>query len=495
MTDDARRLRLAIVVFAVPWVLLFWQLSFTWGALAQYSFGWLMPPLFAFVLWKRWAHRPTPNSAHPLAALAQWSSGLVLLPLWFFLQPSPDWRLLNWAFALTTLIFSASLCLRGGGRTWLLHFLPALLLPLAAVPWPMNFENRLMQILAHAVTFSAVDLLNFIGVPALQYGNVVDIGSGLLGVDEACSGIRSLQASLMAALVLGEVFQAKLGGRIVLVLSGAGLALFSNVLRTVFLAWTAAHSGIHAMEQWHDAAGLSVLTLCLLGLLAVALQLPQKNQPPPAVRSYKVDFGNAGLLVLWVVTLIFTEFWFRHGTTEAQKTWGFSGPKSGFHTPKIPRQSAEQLLYDKATTASWNPADGTRWAAFFFQWNAGTARSRILARMHKPEACLPASGYVLKSHDPIVNLEAGDLLIPFRALTFEGPSGPMHVFYCVWESGSAIPSNPSIERACLEAALRGQRRLGQQVLQVAVVGYASATEAAAAFVEQIPSMIELRKGR
>jgi hypothetical protein len=30
--------------------------------------------------------------------------------------------------------------------------------------------------------------------------------AGLIGVEEACSGVRSLQATLMSAVVLGELF-------------------------------------------------------------------------------------------------------------------------------------------------------------------------------------------------------------------------------------------------------------------------------------------------
>ena len=39
---------------------------------------------------------------------------------------------------------------------------------------------------------------------AIQRGNLIELSTGVLGVDEACSGIRSFQSTLMAALFLDE---------------------------------------------------------------------------------------------------------------------------------------------------------------------------------------------------------------------------------------------------------------------------------------------------
>lgn len=477
-------------MFVTPWLMLFWQLSYSWDASPQYSFGWMVPPLFAFVLWKKWQHRPRPSSCPGAASTAQWLAAILLLPIWFLLQPSPDWRLLNWLFATLTLAFSAAVCLRAGGWSWLRHFLPVLLLPLVAVPWPMNLENSTMEVLSRAVTSCAVDLLNLLGTPALQQGNLIAIGSGLLGVDEACSGIRSLQASLMAALFLGELFQTRATGRLLLIACGAALAFLTNLFRATFLGWVTGSDGVHAMEQWHDAAGLAVLTVCLLGVLGIATRLSQQQLPPPDRRPTRVSFTGLGILILWAAGLFLTELWFRSGSTE-QHSLVFL-PRTGSQSLKVPKQSAEQLLYDKATTASWKLADGSNWAAFFFEWKTGTARSRILARMHKPEACLPASGYKFKSSDPLVSLEIGQFKVPFRAMTFESPAGLMHVFYCLWQTDGSAASDKTIQRTCIDAAWRRERRLGQQVLQVAVLGYPSAAEAAEALKRQLPPMLQVQ---
>jgi hypothetical protein len=71
--------------------------------------------------------------------------------------------------------------------------------------------------LATSVT---VELLNLFHFPAVQHGNVIEVRTGFLGVDEACSGIRSLQATLMVSLFLGELYRASWIRRAILILIG-----------------------------------------------------------------------------------------------------------------------------------------------------------------------------------------------------------------------------------------------------------------------------------
>jgi hypothetical protein len=57
-------------------------------------------------------------------------------------------------------------------------------------------------------TWLTVAFLNLFQITAVQHGNVIEVKSGLLGIDEACSGIRSLQATVMVSLFLGELYRA-----------------------------------------------------------------------------------------------------------------------------------------------------------------------------------------------------------------------------------------------------------------------------------------------
>src|SRR6266478_6960059 len=145
----------------------------------------------------------------------------------------------------------------GGGWPWLRHFAFPILFFLVAVPWPIHFEQVVVQDLMRAVAAINVSLLNIGGIPALQHGNVIEVGSGLIGIEEACSGVRSLQATLMISLFLGELYSLTTARRLFLVAAGALLAFFCNVVRTAILVWIGAQRGPNSIEAWHDPAGFT----------------------------------------------------------------------------------------------------------------------------------------------------------------------------------------------------------------------------------------------
>ena len=61
------------------------------------------------------------------------------------------------------------------------------------------------------VAWVTVGLLNLSHIAALQHGNLIEVKSGILGIDEACSGVRSLQASVMVAFFLANFIEQVFG--------------------------------------------------------------------------------------------------------------------------------------------------------------------------------------------------------------------------------------------------------------------------------------------
>ena len=81
-----------------------------------------------------------------------------------------------------------------------------LLFFLVSVPWPTLIEYPLIQTLTRMDVSATCDLVGWFGIPAVPHGNVIEVATGMVGIDEACSGIRSFQASLMISLFLGEYY-------------------------------------------------------------------------------------------------------------------------------------------------------------------------------------------------------------------------------------------------------------------------------------------------
>src|SRR5207253_7109551 len=103
--------------------------------------------------------------------------------------------------------------------------------------------------------------------------------SGLVGVNEACSGVRSLQTSIMIGLLFGELKRLSLWQRIFLVVAGVGIALFANFLRVLFLVSMASRAhDVSVVNKWHDLAGYGILVLVFLGTMWMAAKLGRRKE-------------------------------------------------------------------------------------------------------------------------------------------------------------------------------------------------------------------------
>src|SRR5260370_41429920 len=217
--------------------------------------------LALYLFWKGWRNRPSPEPPAwtALAIVVIIFAAALFLPIRFIAEANPDWRLLSWLLAIVVTTMTLSFLYLIGGRGWLSHFAFPILFFLVAVPWPVRIEQLVIQDLMRIVTAINVTFLQLAGVPALQHGNVIEVGVGFIGIAEACSGVRSLPASLMDSLFLRELYSFKISRRLVLIAVGALLAFVCNVVRTAILVWSGTTKGINAIEAWHDPAGFTIL--------------------------------------------------------------------------------------------------------------------------------------------------------------------------------------------------------------------------------------------
>jgi exosortase len=135
---------------------------------------------------------------------------------------------------------------------------------------PSVVHNLVVGGLQSKIAFLNVEILNLIGVPAQRVGSLIRLPSCTVGVDEACSGIRSLQSTLMATLFIGYLTLRRWSLKGLLVLAGIGLAIFGNLVRSLFLSYTANAKGLSAVQQVHDTAGWSILLFTATGVALLA---------------------------------------------------------------------------------------------------------------------------------------------------------------------------------------------------------------------------------
>jgi len=484
------------------WLAVFNQLRLEWTINPLYAYGWTIPFLSGYLLYERWRSAPAPGGQvlKPLAIGLIVASLLAFLPVRVVQEANPDWILISWAMTgLAALITLSTLYLFGGWR-WVLHFGFPVLFIFTAVPWPVNVENAILQNLMLAQAAMTAEVLIFSGVVAEAVGNIVYISVNgqtvPVGVEEACSGIRSLQTAFMMSLFLGEFYRLGAFSRLGLVGASFALAFIFNFGRTYALTWIGGFEGMDALDRWHDPLGYIVLGLCVGGLWLLALlfarlfgtaKADQRDTAGPPVPTMPL-LGRMPLAVFifmagWLVAAeAGTEAWYRSQETRMREApdWRMDWPSQAadYREHEFSERTRTILKYDSGASRSWTGDDLNEWSAYYLRWYPGRV-SKNLARAHHPDICLPAAGleHVNTFDEPVLVEINEDLTLPFTAYLFEKPGG-MHqyVFHTIYEDrhkpgGPAVADYGALTREDrISQALSGIRNQGQRVLGISVTG-------------------------
>jgi exosortase len=479
-----------------------------WSLNPQYGYGWSVPVLCAYLLWRRWLTRPAPAppSYSTIAMILMLVCAFAFLPIRFIAEANPDWRLLSWALAIVGVGLSILYVYLVGGWPWARHFAFPILFFLVAVPWPMQFEQLVTQNLMRLVSGINVTLLNAFGIPALQHGNVIEVTSGLIGIEEACSGVRSLQATFMISLFLGELYSFTIARRLLLVFAGALLAFFCNVVRTAILVWIGATRGAHAIERWHDPAGLTILFVCLLGLWLLSL-IMRRNSATESFESYAAANQSplsfpmslmAGLALWFVFSELAVQAWYGvHQSRLVVPRWTVRWPDSeqAYKSVPIAPESKDLLRYDEGGGATWQAGDGRRWVMYFFRWLPGRTAA-LFVKIHRPDICLPASGLTMERDNGIELMHVNGVNLPVRSYRFDDHGHALYVFYFYWDARSSYETTTAAQEedwtpsGRLRAAMRGRREMGAQMLEIAVWDYDNDQDARRALESRLAEAVK-----
>jgi exosortase len=393
-----------------------------------------------------------------------------------------------------------------GGRSWMRHFAPPILFMLIAVPWPMEQEQMIIQGLMRFVAAVTIIVVGLLGIPAIQHGNVVEVAAGLVGIDEACSGVRSLQSALMLSLFLGEMYRLSHFRRALLLVASLLFVVVANCTRTSILVWTAANKGLPAMESIHDTVGNTVMFVVLPCLIGLAYLIKPRAWGMPAEPVHRGDvfpvlprWVGLAALVWLILTQGFTELWYRsHEARLVPNTpWVLNWPvqNASFHKTTISQTSLAILRCTDSQAANWTDDGGTDWSAFLLRWAPGR-NSEQLAKGHRPDICFPAAGAKLVEDYGRITVHPNGVTMTFRDQSFATASGYLHVFYCLWSDRIAPHEDTSqtvedgSQALRIRNVLAGKRNLGQQVLEIVIHGPDSNEDAIKLLKQELPELVK-----
>jgi len=384
---------------------------------------------------------------------------LAILPLELVRQTPVHWRPILWAIGL--LAFSNTLAvawITGGAERARFALFPAFFM-LLGIPWPTFLENAMTFPLMGAVTGWSVSLLQFLGYPATAAGNTISLPHCKVGVEEACSGLRSLQTALMVGVAAGELLRLGIVARMSLLIGAFAMALLGNQVRVLLLVLAGIGGGNVAVASAHDAAGYTVLAILLsgVGLLAWGLAWWQRlsggtqgmEEVPHGDRTWLTSAAcnsscaPQGYVVLALACSAMLAahawFWWRssvaHPPSPAILRAGADGQ---FRVDgDVPSSILGVLRPDdyQYIRQSANGVPG-KVIGYHFYWNPRKGNANQL--YHRPDQCMPGAGWHLDGRVTWEMLRVADRQLSFNVFPFRGPTGPALMLWGAFLNGEPV---------------------------------------------------------
>lgn len=245
--------------------LLYWSvlanLARDWWTEPSLSQGMLMPPLALYSAWTRRA------ALRGVSTVPDWRGVLIttiacLVFVIGALGAEAFLMRISFVILLTGLIFTFA-----GGRKVRVLLLPLVLLAAMIPPPGIIYSSFTLRLQLFSATF-ATGILDQIGVTVYRSGNIIHLGHITLGVAEACNGISSMSALVVAGAFLGSIARLPLAIRALLCIVGVPISVFVNSVRIAVTAILAEMNPTLAGGVYHATSGwllfLAGFTLMLL---------------------------------------------------------------------------------------------------------------------------------------------------------------------------------------------------------------------------------------
>jgi exosortase D (VPLPA-CTERM-specific) len=466
----------AVFVAAIAFRGALLELVRRWTAQEEYSHGFLIPLVAAWLLWTR--------RAALLASIGQpaWSGTLLIL-LALFMHGigalSAIFLLSQLAFIVALLGIALSI---GGFSLLRVAFLPIIFL-IFAIPLPYFIDANLSLHLQLISSQLGVFFIRLFHIPVYLDGNLIDLGTYKLQVVDACSGLRYLFPLLSLSFLAAYLFDAPIWQRALVLLSSIPITIAMNGFRIGVVGVTMdrwgprmADAALHFLEGWiifvASALLLSaeVYTLARLSgrhffevfrVPAEAVQLPTKKEAEVAGRRAPL---YASLLLICATLLTGSLISNRSEILpERSRFVTFPATIGEWHgsASLLEPQIENGLALDDYLLSDYGQGDGKTvnlYVAYYASQRTGESP-------HSPLVCLPGGGWSITRLDRT----SYDGAHPLNRAIIERNGSKQLVYYWYEERGRRLASEYWSKWYLLSDAITKNRSDGALVRLVTAI--------------------------
>jgi len=474
-----------------------WQLE-------EYSHGFLIPLISAYLLWRRRA-----QFAELSLRPSWWGVALLCVGLAIYFLGSLASITTVDGYALVIVIAG---CVLGvlGRQAFRVALVPIALLFLMN-PIPRFFYNNLsleLQLLSSQI---GVALMRLFGVAVFLEGNVIDLGTYRLQVAEACSGLRYLFPMMTLGVIVAYLFRGRLWMRWLLFLSTIPITVLMNSVRVGVIGILVDHFGIAQAEGFlHLFEGWVVFMACFLLLLAEAwilLRASGERRPLRELLAFDLPAPRAGsggqqrelgapafvvLLLMLLAVPAARELPQRAELRPARAEFAdfplqvgpWHGRREQLETVYLDTLKLDDyLLADFAHRGDGARAPGAAPPAALpvNLYVAYYASQRTGESAHSPRSCLPGGGWAIQEFGPhqVDGLRSHGAPLSVNRVIVQHGADRQLVYYWFQERGRDITSEYLVKWYLLKDAVLRNRTDGALVRLVTPIGAGEQAEPAA----------------
>ena len=383
-----------------------------WGDLEEYSFGYMVPAITAFLIWQRkdlLERQPFEGSYWGVAAVAGGAIGLMVANL------STITVVEQYAFLLS--LFGLALALTGW-QAFRIILVPLCIL-VFMIPLPFFMINQLSEILQLISSELGVMVIRACDISVFLDGNVIDLGIYKLQVADACSGLRYLFPLMTLGFIAAYLFRAPFWQRAIIFLSTIPLTVGMNSLRIGIIGVTVniwgiqmAEGFLHFFEGWIIFMACMTLLLLEMWLLlrftkprrtlqeAFVLEPPAPMPPGAIVHDRAVPKTLLMAMALIAVAALANNFTPSRDLIKPERKdfldfplsiEGYRGQRERLSTVELDVLKLDDYIYANFSDETNRPIN------FYVAWHDIQGRGTVST--HSPRSCMPGGGWNITEFD------------------------------------------------------------------------------------------------